>query len=84
MNRTNEKTVAEFVTEDYRTADVFKKFGIDFCCGGKVTLAEVCSKKNISYDELTAQLNKIGQSTPDADTNFNEWQLDKLASYIVE
>lgn len=84
MNLTKEKTVAEFVTEDYRTADVFKKFGIDFCCGGKVTLAEVCSKKNISYDELTAQLNKIGQSTPDADTNFNEWQLDKLASYIVE
>lgn len=84
MNATNERTVAELVTEDYRTADVFKKFGIDFCCGGKVTVEEICVKKNISYEQLTEELNQIGQSTPTTDTNFKEWPLDKLANYIVE
>jgi regulator of cell morphogenesis and NO signaling len=84
MQTLTEKTVAELVTEDYRTADVFKQFGIDFCCGGKVTVSEICRKKNISYDALTEQLNRIGQEKPETDTNFNEWPLDKLANYIVE
>jgi regulator of cell morphogenesis and NO signaling len=28
-----EKTVGEFVKEDYRFAHIFSKYGIDFCCG---------------------------------------------------
>lgn len=81
---TAEKTIAEIVTEDYRTADVFKKFGIDFCCGGKVTVEEICKKKNINFNSLADQLSQIGQSKENSDTNFNDWQLDKLANYILE
>ncbi|TWI83090.1 regulator of cell morphogenesis and NO signaling [Lacibacter cauensis] len=84
MQTIAERTVAELVTEDYRTADVFKKYGIDFCCGGKVTVSDICRKKNISYNELAEQLYNIGNAVPDNNTNFNEWQLDKLAQYIVE
>ena len=81
---TAEKTIAEMVTEDYRTADVFKKFGIDFCCGGKVTVEEICKKKNINYTSLSDQLNQVGQLKENTDTNYNDWQLDKLANYILE
>ena len=28
-------TIGELVASDYRKAEVFRKFGLDFCCGGK-------------------------------------------------
>ena len=41
------KSVGEFVAADYRTAKVFEKYGIDFCCGGKVALSDACREKGI-------------------------------------
>ena len=37
--------VGDIVAGDYRTAAVFEKHGIDFCCGGAVTLAAACADK---------------------------------------
>ena len=34
MNILESKTVADLVTENIQTAHIFKKYGIDFCCGG--------------------------------------------------
>ena len=39
--------VGDIVAGDYRTAAVFEKHGIDFCCGGSVTLAAACTEKAI-------------------------------------
>src|SRR5688572_22388669 len=36
------ETVGEIVAKDIRKAEVFKKFGIDFCCGGKKSLKQAC------------------------------------------
>jgi len=77
------KTVAELVTEDYRTADVFKKNGIDFCCGGKVSVKEICLKKKVSYDEIVKQIENITKEH-NAAVNYNDWSVDFLADYIVE
>ena len=40
-----EQTVADIVTNDIRTATVFNKFGIDFCCGGKKNWKLLAMKK---------------------------------------
>nr|MBP6731802.1 DUF542 domain-containing protein [Chitinophagales bacterium] len=45
-------TVAQLVAADYRTAEIFKRYGIDFCCGGKKSIASVCRQKNISAEQL--------------------------------
>ena len=42
-----EKMVSEIVRDDYRTADVFKKYGINYCCGGNTTLEEACKLQNL-------------------------------------
>lgn len=40
-----EKTIGQIVADDYRTAAIFKSFGIDFCCKGNRTISEVCNQK---------------------------------------
>jgi regulator of cell morphogenesis and NO signaling len=37
--------IGELVAQDYRTASVFKKYGIDFCCQGNRTIQDACEKK---------------------------------------
>ena len=41
MNLQETTTVAEFVTKNIKTDHVLKKYGIDFCCGGGVSVNQV-------------------------------------------
>ena len=75
-------TVAEIVTQDIKTADVFKKNGIDFCCGGNVSVRDICKKKNIDYKQLKADIEKITKESNTAH-DFNTWDLDFLSDYII-
>ncbi len=77
-------TVGELVAEDYRKAEVFNKFGIDFCCGGNKLLEEACSNKNIESKDVIKALNQLNDVQNNSDMNFNRWDPDKLADYIVD
>jgi len=37
-------TVAEIVTSNIKTVDIFEKNGVDFCCGGNMLTQEICKK----------------------------------------
>ncbi|NJO89315.1 MAG: DUF542 domain-containing protein [Chloroflexia bacterium] len=41
-----QRTLGEIVTDDFRSAEIFKNAGIDFCCGGKKTLEQACDEKH--------------------------------------
>jgi len=45
-------TIGAFVAEDYRIADVFEKYGIDFCCGGQATLAATCQENGLDLTKI--------------------------------
>lgn len=77
-------TVAEIVRTNYRTADVFKRYGISYCCGGAIPLAEACLLKNISPDEIVRQLQKVVQTVSlPPNLQYNNWNLDFLVDYII-
>lgn len=61
MENLNPKTIGEFVAEDFRTAAVFKKYKIDFCCRGGRALQEVCEQKNLNYEQILEDLDKAKQ-----------------------
>ncbi len=83
MEKLGQKTVAEFVAEDYRAADVFKKHKIDFCCKGKVSVAEICRKKKLDCAQIERELMALDEPVSNAH-DFNSWELDFLADYIIQ
>lgn len=81
MKTIENKTVAEVVSENIKTAHVFKKYGIDFCCGGGITIDKACEKKNLDYSMLKEELLKVDDA-PKA-YNYNSWTLDFLIDHIL-
>src|SRR6185503_18067162 len=77
------ETIGEMVAKDYRKAQVFKNMGIDFCCGGKKTIAEVCKKKGIDPVEVERQLSSIKGENTSSETDFQKWDIGFLTDYII-
>ena len=75
-------TIGDFVAKDYRTAAIFSKYGIDFCCKGQKTIDEVCSKMNLNEPQLLSELNAVLTTKNDAENDFDSWSLDVLIDYI--
>jgi regulator of cell morphogenesis and NO signaling len=82
MENLKNKTIGSFVAEDFRTAAVFSKYKIDFCCKGNRTVTEVCEKQNIDADILLENVLQVAQSENNGSIDFNSWPLDLLADYI--
>ena len=76
------KTVAEVVSDNIKTAHIFKKYGIDFCCGGGITIDKACEKKNVDYAQLKEELLKVDDA-PRA-YEYNKWELDFLIEHIID
>lgn len=49
-------TVSEWVVERPSRARVFEAFGIDYCCGGRRSLADACSAQGLVTEEVIAAL----------------------------
>lgn len=82
MNTLEERTVGEIVSEDYRTAGVFKKYGLDFCCGGKKKLADACERKGLDVNLLLSEIDNLSAKDNDQH-NYNEWAPAFLVDYII-
>lgn len=76
------KTIGEIVAQDFRTASVFSEAGIDFCCGGKMTLEEACAEKGINVSDMITKLENPESAAAPAH-KFNEWRPGFLCDYIV-
>ncbi len=83
INGIESQSIGQLVAEDFRTAEVFKKFNIDFCCGGKRTVEEVCQEKGIDLGEVVNSLAAIDQTKADDRANFQTMSLDKLCHHII-
>lgn len=83
LDITIQPSVGEIVANDYRKAEVFKKYGIDFCCGGKNTIEYVCEKKGINQAELEIELETVNNLSQQPTHDFKSWSLPFLIDYII-
>lgn len=81
MEIIEEQIIGELVAENYKTASIFKKFKIDFCCNGNRTISEACERKKIQPEILIKELQKTIK-TEERNIDFNSWELDLLADFI--
>ncbi|MEP7233437.1 MAG: iron-sulfur cluster repair di-iron protein [Ginsengibacter sp.] len=80
----HDETLGEIAAKDLRKAEVFKKYGLDFCCGGKKTVKEACAEKGIDVTRLEKELQTTDKNiTASRPLPYNDWSLDFLADYIV-
>lgn len=78
---TNESIVAEIVTDIPLSADIFRKYAIDFCCGGNISINEAVKNKKVDAETLIDEINEL----PNHDQgNINVKYLDapSLIQYI--
>lgn len=79
----NEETMGEIATKDLRKAQVFKKYGLDFCCGGKKTVKEACAEKGLDVTRVEQELQAADKMPASRPIPYSDWSLDFLADYIV-
>lgn len=75
--------VGEIVAADFRTAKVFEKHSIDFCCGGKVSLTEICDEKGLDIPTIVYELELVQSEPAERNQNYSAWALPFLIDYIV-
>jgi len=79
-----DETLGEIAAKDLRKAEVFKKYGLDFCCGGKKTVKEACAEKGLDVTKIEQELQNADKSSfTGRPLPYNDWNLDFLADYIV-
>jgi regulator of cell morphogenesis and NO signaling len=52
------KKVGSIVAENFKTAQVFTKYGIDFCCKGGVSLKQACANKGVDINQISNDLQR--------------------------
>ncbi len=82
MNITPETRIADVATANPATIKIFQHHGIDFCCGGKRPLSEVCAERHITFSELRMVLEVVGTERPDLPAA--DAPLSELVRFIVD
>ena len=78
-------TVGELVADRPSRSRVFQKLGIDFCCGGKRPLEDVCREKNLDAQMiLDVMLANEQDSNSDDAINPSSLSLTDLCNHIEQ
>ncbi|MFZ1730026.1 MAG: iron-sulfur cluster repair di-iron protein [Bacteroidota bacterium] len=76
----NEQSLGEVVKQNIHAAPIFEAHGLDYCCGGKKTLAAACMEKDVDADRLRAELELLPEK---GGLDVSGWETGFLVDYII-
>ena len=82
MNITPDTHVGAIATAFPSSIRVFQRYGMDFCCGGKRPISDVCAEHKVAYDEI-AQALEAARVRPTDDRDWTAEPLSALVTHIV-
>jgi regulator of cell morphogenesis and NO signaling len=78
-----DSSVADWLAANPARSRVFEVLGIDYCCGGKTSLREVCSQKGIELGEVISKLQMAEKDCRSAEhTNWADKEIWDLVDHI--
>ncbi|MEP6946935.1 MAG: iron-sulfur cluster repair di-iron protein [Acidobacteriota bacterium] len=81
MNNIAEKTIREIALEAPATTRVFEEFKIDYCCGGRRSIADACATAGLDPAALTERINVVmNAAKTETDTDHPE---DKKPTELI-
>jgi regulator of cell morphogenesis and NO signaling len=83
MKITEQTLVSEIATTLPSSVRVFQRVGIDFCCGGKRPLVDVCDDQRLSFAAIAAEIEASATGWPAEDRDWTRATLTELADHIV-
>lgn len=76
-------TVAEIAATSLAAVKVFERHGIDYCCGGKRPLNEVCGEKGLDLAIVESDLSEALSARSIDERDWNSAPLNELVDHIV-
>lgn len=83
-NITPQTTVGEIVRVMPARSRTFENLGIDYCCGGKKPLAEVCQTKGLDPATVVALLTALDDTPNSSPVNPDSLSLTELCDHIEQ
>lgn len=80
---TGETSLGDIVATHPGCSCLLEEFGIDYCCGGKTTLAEACEKKGLDLDEFRWKLEVASRVNSNGERDWTQASLKELTQHIL-
>lgn len=82
MEQLLDTKVSKIVAQNYKTAQVFSQYGIDFCCNGGIPLRDACDLKDVDQQAVVEQIETVLMSRPEMD--YNSLSMQSLIGLIQD
>ncbi len=78
MDITPQTHVSEIVIHNPAATRVFHRYGIDFCCGGKRPLGDVCEERRLDVEQVRQEI----ESLAPGEAEEQDWSAAPLAGIV--
>lgn len=83
MQTNRSTTVADIAAGSLAAVRVFEGLGIDYCCGGKLPLQEVCRARGLDAEAVQRELDAAVNTEANTTHDWNRAPLRDLVAHIV-